>query len=473
MLLGQGGGKQADCRGGKVVAGQWTTVRAELDGATIKLFQDGQNIVEVKTAFRASDAFTPGKVRMATLAAGFGGATPMAGAVDYLRLFTEVLADFESVEIPLLNPRRLCPRTLARFDATFPDNHARQLHFQGKIAPNHPLSLYYRKYAVGLNSRLDDLARMNGDRVKTLEDKLQSLASRRQETYTEAREAMRNDKAYQERFKESGPELEALRKKRSAVEFTHPGYKEAHAKREAMSATIRKRREEVQAELKTTPAYVALSEKIEQMRKKVDLMRQQNDKDYLKKNQQLRELERQRGIMAATKMGPKADELSREINRYGHTVEAQRALAKETPEYVEIDKQVKELEEKLRYVPDPKFAQERKQIDETLKETRDELEILKKGAAAEINPYEASIVNNSRFWANKTNGMIPRVVLMGLLPKPFDHEPHLEAARDLQSRPWPTTVDWDGRAEYEKNEEVIAQPIMQHYLKRMKPWMYK
>ena len=100
---------------------------------------------------------------MATLAAGFGGATPMAGAVDYLRFFTEVLADFESVEIPLLNPRRLCPRTLARFDAKFPSSHARQLHFSGKIAPNHPLSLYYRKYAAGLNSRLDDLARMNGD----------------------------------------------------------------------------------------------------------------------------------------------------------------------------------------------------------------------------------------------------------------------------------------------------------------------
>ncbi len=397
----------------------------------------------------------------------------MAGAVDYLRFFTEVLADFESVKIPLLNPRRLCPRTLARFDAKFPDTYVKQLHFQGKIAPNHPLSLYYRKYAAGLNSRLDDLARMDGDRVKTLEDKLQSLESRRQETYTEAREAKKNDEAYQERFKESGQKLEALRKKRSAVEFTHPGFKEAHAKREAMHATRRKRAEEVQAELKKTPAYTALLEKIEQMRKKVDLMRQQKNKDWQKENQQLRELERQRAIMAATKMGPKADELAREINRYGHTVEAQRALAKETPEYLEIDKQFRELEEKLRYVPDPKFEQERKQIDETLKETRTELEILKKGAAVEVNPYEASIVNNSQFWANKTAGMIPRVVLMGLLPKPYDHVPHLEAARDLQSRPWPTTVDWDGRAEYEKNKKVIAQPIMQHYLKRMKPWMYK
>jgi hypothetical protein len=240
-----------------------------------------------------------------------------------------------------------------------------------------------------------------------------------------------------------------------------------------MNATRRKRAEEVQAELRTTPAFTALLERIETTRKTVESMRRQKNKDWEKENKKLQELDTQRAKMVAAKMGPEADELSREINRYGHTVEAQRALARQTPEWVEADKQYKELEEKLRYIPDPKFAQERKQIDETMKETRDELEILKKEAAAEINPHEAYILTHFRFWANKTNGMIPRVVLMGLLPKPFDHVPHLEAARNLQSRPWPTTVDWEGRAEYEKNKDVIAQPIMQHYLKRMKPWMYK
>ncbi len=64
-------------------------------------------------------------------------------------------------------------------------------------------------------------------------------------------------------------------------------------------------------------------------------------------------------------------------------------------------------------------------------------------------------------------------LLVGMLPKPFDHAPQLEAARTLQNRPWPTTVDWDGRADYEKDKPAVAQPIMQHYLKRMKPWMYK
>ena len=49
----------------------------------------------------------------------------------------------------------------------------------------------------------------------------------------------------------------------------------------------------------------------------------------------------------------------------------------------------------------------------------------------------------------------------------------LERQKALQSEPWPTTVDWDGRANYEKDKEAMTQPVMQHYLKRMKPWMYK
>ena len=138
-----------------------------------------------------------------------------------------------------------------------------------------------------------------------------------------------------------------------------------------MLATLGKRREEVQAELKTTPAFTALSEKIETMRKKVDLMYRQKHKDYLKENKQLQELEAQRWRMTEAKMGPEADELQREVNRYGATVEAQKALAKETPEWIEANKQYTDLEKQLRYIPDPKFAQERKQIDETITKAKE------------------------------------------------------------------------------------------------------
>ncbi|MDE0840451.1 MAG: hypothetical protein OSB41_15560, partial [Kiritimatiellae bacterium] len=275
VLLGRGDDEAANSRGGKVVADQWTTVRVELDGTTMKLFQDGKNIGEVKADFRASDAFTPGKVRMATLGAGFGGANPMAGAVDYLRFFTDVLDDFEAAEIPMVNPRHLCPKFLARFEARYPDSHIKELHFREQVVPMHPLSVYYRKYSAGISSRLDDLARMNGDRVQTLEDRLQSLALRRQETFTESRDAKKNDKAYQKRFKESGQKLEALRQKRNAALWLHRGYKESHDKREVMSATLHKRRQAVTAELKKAPAYADLLEKIETTRKKVDLMRRQ------------------------------------------------------------------------------------------------------------------------------------------------------------------------------------------------------
>ena len=209
------------------------------------------------------------------------------------------------------------------------------------------------------------------------------------------------------------------------------------------------------------------------MQKKVELMRRQKDKGWQKENKKLHELHGQRAKMVAAKMGPEADELLREVQRYGHTVEAQKALAKETPEYIEVERQYQELEKTVRYIPDPKFEQERKQIDETIRKTKEDLEVLLKGSASEINPQEAYILSHSRLWGQKTSGMIAPVVLVGMLPKPFDHAPQLEAARKLQNRPWPTTVDWDGRADYEKNKDVVAQPIMQHYLKRMKPWMYE
>ncbi len=59
------------------------------------------------------------------------------------------------------------------------------------------------------------------------------------------------------------------------------------------------------------------------------------------------------------------------------------------------------------------------------------------------------------------------------LPHAPDDIWQIEYAKALQSEPWPTRVDWDGLAEYEKDKEAMTQPVMQHYLKRMKPWMYK
>ena len=91
----------------------------------------------------------------------------------------------------------------------------------------------------------------------------------------------------------------------------------------------------------------------------------------------------------------------------------------------------------------------------------------------EGNPLEAQLIQSSRGPAFAYHHTIAHTVLLGMLPEAPDDVAQLNKAKALQSRPWPTTVDWDGRANYEKDKDVIAQPIMKHYLKRMKPWMYK
>ncbi len=471
VLLGNGGGKQADCRGGKVVANQWTTVRAELDGQTMKLFQDGNNIVEVKTAFRASDAFTPGKVRMATLGAGLGGATPMAGAVDYLRFFTEVLEDFEATEIPLVNPRHLCPKFLARFEARYPDFHAKRTHFRWQA---HPLYLYYKKYKEGLGYRTEVLAKMAGDRVAEMENQIASLKLRRYEIDQEMREARKNDQAHKEREQQLRPQMHELHKKREAILMSNAKWRESRKRDETLRREIQEFRNKAEEELKKTPAYSKLLENITTLQKAVNAMKP-GSAERETEQKRLNELHGQRNRMVEDLQwaSPEAAKLRREQHGRRGEVDNLRRSIHETREWKEVDKKYRELEKRIRYQPDPKFAREQKQIDQQVQKMEEQLKLLHVSAAAEGNPLEAQLIQIAAPTAFAYHHTIAHTVLLGMLPEAPDDVGQLNQATALQSRPWPSTVDWDGLAPYEKDKEVIAQPVMQHYLRRMKPWMYK
>jgi len=474
VLLGRGGGKRGDCRGGKVVANQWTTVRAELDGTTMKLFQDGKLIRAEKTAFRASDAFTPGKVRMATLGAGFGGATPMAGAVDYLRFFTEVLDDFEAAEIPMVNPRHLCPRFLARFEARYPDFHAKRIYFEERKTWTHPLYLYYKKFSTGLQSRTEVLSRMSGGRVAEMENRIASLKQRHREIGQEMHKERQNDQSHNDLMKELRPQLEELRKKRDAILMSNAKYKETHKRARTLDQEIHELRRKAEEELKKTPAYSTLQENIKTLQKAIHAMKQ-GSAEREEEQKRLNELHGKRNRMVQDRQGayPSARKLQKE--QYGLRKESEqlRRSIQGTSEWKQVDRKYKELEKQIRYQPDPKFAREQKQIAGQIQKMEKELKLLHESAAADTNPLESQLLQSSSYWGRSYHNTIAHKVLPGMLPTAPDDVAQLNKAKMLQSRPWPTTVDWDGRANYEKDRDVIAQPIMQHYLKRMKPWMYK
>lgn len=474
VLMGNGGGKKADCRGGKVVANQWTTVRAELDGTTMKLFQDGKNIAEVKTDFRASDAFTPGKVRMATLGAGFGGATPMAGAVDYLRFFTEVLDDFEAANIPMVNPRHLEPRFLARFEVRYPDFHAKRIFFNERKTWSHPLYLYYKKFNEGLKSRTEILARMSGDRVAEMENQIASLKQRGQEIGQEMNEERQNDQSLKEREKQLRPQMDELRQKREAILNSNAKFKEMAERSETLNRELQEFRKKAEEELSKTPAYSTLQENITTLQKAVNAMKQ-GSAEREGKQTQLNELQGQRNRMVEDRQWayPGATKLGKEQVGHGQDLNQLRNSIMESSEWKEADRKYKELEKQIQYQPDPKFALEQKQLAGQIQKLEQQLKLLNESAAADANPLEAQLLQSLGFADWAYHAAIASKVLPGMLPTVPDDVAQLDKAKMLQSRPWPSTVDWDGRAPYEYDKDVIAQPIMQHYLKRMKPWMYK
>ena len=170
---------------------------------------------------------------------------------------------------------------------------------------------------------------------------------------------------------------------------------------------------------------------------------------------------------------PGAEKLQRE--KFGNRGEEEqlRRSVQETSEWKEADRKYKELEKQIRHQPDPKFAREQKQIAGQIQKMEQQLKLLTESSAAEGNPLEAQLLQSSSRSGQAYHGTIAHKVLLGMLPTTPDDVGQLNKAKALQSRPWPSTVDWDGRAPYEKDKDVIAQPIMQHYLKRMKPWMYK
>ena len=170
---------------------------------------------------------------------------------------------------------------------------------------------------------------------------------------------------------------------------------------------------------------------------------------------------------------PEAAKLRREQHGRRGEVDNLRRSIHETREWKEVDKKYNQLEKQIRYQPDPKFAREQKQIDQQIQKMEEQLKLLHVSAAAEGNPLEAQLIQIATPTAFAYHHTIAHTVLLGMLPEAPDDVGQLNKAKALQSRPWPSTVDWDRLAPYEKDKEVIAQPVMQHYLRRMKPWMYK
>jgi hypothetical protein len=476
VLAGNAGDVQAECRGGKVVRGAWTVVRAELDGKTMRLFQDGRPIAEIKTDFRASDAFAPGKVRLATMAAGFGGRSPMIGAVDYLRVLTEVYEDFSKVEVPLVNPRRICPKVYARFKEKYVDTdyEAKRKEFAGNLAKKHPLTAYYDKYAAAVCKRKEELSAPAAGRIKEINAEVEALKDRKDEIRREIDESRKNDEAYNKLVAELRPKQQQIQKKLHEMQESYPGYKEAIAAEHELNRQHNELRKTAEGECKKDPEYLALEGRIKEQQKKVNAA-PKGSSEQRKLNDELHhKMYRARNEMINRRHSrlPGVRELERQRQKARERSEQLRRAVRETADYRKLNEENNRLGRQMRYKPDPKLDAERKKIDRDIHDIpRREIGKAKTAAIAGSNALEAQLLRKSG-WSGQL-AKISKKILDGHTPHVPDDIAQLEVAKELQSLPWPTAVDWDGRARYESDEEAMAQPVMQHYLKRMKPWMYK
>jgi chromosome segregation ATPase len=315
---------------------------------------------------------------------------------------------------------------------------------------------------------------MSGDRVVKMEEKIASLKQRRNEIGQEMQKERQNDQSHKDRMKNLGPQMNELRKKQNAILMANAEYKEARKRDETLRREMQEFRKKAEEELKKTPAYSTLLENIQTLQKAAGAMKQ-GSAEREKEQKRLNDMHGQRNRMVQDRQSqyPEAETIRKEqFGRRGEVEQLQRAIQK-TSEWKEVNREYKKLEKQVRYQPDPRFAREQKQLAGQARKMEKELKLLHVSAAAEANPLEAQLIQSLGFPEWSYHGAIASKVLPGMLPSAPDDVAQLNKAKMLQSRPWPSTVDWDGRAEYEKNKDVIAQPIMQHYLKRMKPWMYK
>jgi len=169
---------------------------------------------------------------------------------------------------------------------------------------------------------------------------------------------------------------------------------------------------------------------------------------------------------------PGASELKREQQTARDRSEQLRRATRDTAAYKKLNQENRRLQVLMRYKADPTLVAEQRKLGRMIWEMPHREIAKAKGAAmARTNPLEAQLLQKS-YWSGSL-AKLSKKMLDGHTPHIPDNVRQLETAKVLQSLPWPTTVDWDGRARYERDKKAMAQPVMQHYLKRMKPWMYK
>jgi hypothetical protein len=286
-------------------------------------------------------------------------------------------------------------------------------------------------------------------------------------------EAQKNDEAYQKIVAELRPMRDEIGQKMNETMEIYPGYKEAVAAERELNSQYHELRRTAQTEMNKDPEYIALQGRIKDQGKKIKATPQGSSERRKLESDLTHKMRRAANEMLKKRHNqlPGARELGRQRKKAQKLSEQLRQASRNTAAYQKLNKEQRQLQEQMHYKPDPKLIAARDKVDKMIGKSSGRIRNVKEAATAETNPLEAYLLRKSGW--SRDLAYLTKKMLSGHTPPVPDDVKQLNYAKKLQDMTWPTTVDWDGRATYESDTEAMAQPVMQHYLKRMKPWMYK
>jgi len=457
--------------GGVIPSNAWTDCRVEINGKTIAIHGNNKKTADITSGFHPSDAFVPGEPRLGFLAAGFGGSKPMKGAIDFFRIYTSTYPDFSRVQVPLVAPRKIPADYVERFTAAFPD-YDKMIVAAEASASAHPLTAYYRKYNAALQARMDALA--TSPKIAAMEEQLAGLKAKLAGIETEKYRAMESDpdyqarkKAFDARNKELQQEIDALRMKNTDYTKARKTVDDTRERMGKAESAIAKKAEE------TDPEYKKLHDELRTLGVKLknfkpadaqskDLNKKMNDLNKVMRatiEKLLSEDPATKDLFFENRKALKSAEvLSRSIEKSGEGMALQQQMQAARAEFKVDGKTLKNLNSPGGLTRD--IAQRETMIEKA-----------KVDVAVATNPAEYRAIQRTLYFGKAYERIIKKA-LLNAVPKPSDDIEQVQMALPFQTGKWHTDADWDGRAPYENVPASIEQPVMQMWLKKMKPWQY-
>ncbi|MFC1601050.1 DUF6055 domain-containing protein [Candidatus Sumerlaeota bacterium] len=522
-------GKKESLAASAVAAGKWTTIRVEIDGKTMAIFNDSKKVASRASTFRPADVFPGGCVKRNFIGATREGKNYFQGTLDHVRIYSVINQDFAKDGIvPEISSRRVDPSFLSRFEQ-FTELNAQRLKAweQSAAAKKAPsidtsrLSTWQQQVAEirqerkGLGkARTDELDKEAKDFKKKYEEFRVELGkkfdARRgvRKKLVQAKELEEQVSVIRQELDEKNTEVaaskelmdDAQRALRAIEDEANKASRERdRAVQERVNELNKQYNELVAAAKAKDPHYQTALEAVEAVRKKLAALpkdtpaeKRQELQSELKERETQRRQEERRVVSAPGLVGPREElqTLREKINNRRRRAVAAAPGRKEAQAKFEAARAALRAAEQRRY-DDPRLEALSKQLAplDTQRE-RDEfvrlssldmfIELKKKEGAVKTHAIRAQMLNNADehygigAWGT---GDFSRAIRGHLAQyRQFaitEDDEKLQQALEAQQREWVTEVDWDSRMEFEMGEREDIAPHQLRWLQRVKPHKYK